>query len=362
MISGFAKYAGGLENVVSELTSFLASRKSKVTIFGRYNTDFSEIFQECKTVGVRPYDILPQRLRFAHYYKYSYSLKVWRKIKNEGPFDIIHGHGDNCFFPSLFRDNTPFIMTFHGTHACALPKLGPRLLPVYCTEKVAASRCDIAIACSKAVKDELTTFYGVNPNKVKVIYNGVNVDKFVRQDKIEARKKLNLPSKHKYGIWVGTNPHLKGLSIARKAMEGLGNVHLLVAGVKAKNSGTARYFGNVNDSHLLLNLYNAADFLIFPTLYEGFPLVPLEAMACGVPIIVSEESNVGEIIKDGVHGFVVKNRNPLSYKDRIELLLNDAEMLSDMSVQCRKLAVGYSWKKQAEKYWKVYLESLSLRV
>jgi glycosyltransferase involved in cell wall biosynthesis len=353
MISGFAKYAGGVENVVNELTSFLVSRKAKVTIFGRYDMDFTEASQNCKTVGVRPYDILPGRLRFAHYDKYSYSLKVWRKIKGEGPFDIIHGHGDNCFFPSLFRDDTPFIMTFHGTLRKNMPENSPRLLPVYYTEKVAALKCDIAIAVSKAVKNELTTFYGVDPNKVKVIYNGVDVDNFVPQNKIQARKKLRLPANNKYGIWVGGDPKRKFLSTAIKAIKDFKDLRLLVVGTSGKTSKKTIFLGRVSENDLI-SAYNAADFLIFPTTYEGFPIVPLEAMACGVPIIVSEESNVREIIKDGVHGFVVRDKNPLSYKDRIELLLNDAEMLNDMSIQCRKLAVNYNWKKQAQKYAEIY--------
>lgn len=353
MISGFAKYAGGLENVVDELTSFLVNRKANVTIFGRYKIDFTEISQKCKTVGIRPYDILPRRLRFAHYDKYAFSLKVWREIKREGPFDIIHGHGDNCFFPSLFRDNTPFVMTFHGTLRKSIPKISPRLLPVYYPEKVAALRCDIAIACCKAVKNEVTTFYKVNPNKVKVIYNGVDVEKFVPQNKIYARKKLKLPVDDRYGIWVGGDPKRKSLSSAIEAMKDFKDVRLLVVGTGGKASGKTIFMGRVSENDLI-SAYNAADFLIFPTTYEGFPIVPLEAMACGLPIIVSEESNVGEIIIEGVQGFVVKDRNPLSYKDRIELLLNDADTLNDMSIQCRKLAVNYDWKKQAQKYKEIY--------
>jgi glycosyltransferase involved in cell wall biosynthesis len=173
-------------------------------------------------------------------------------------------------------------------------------------------------------------------------------------DKKKARNILGLPEKKNYAIWVGTNPELKGLPVALKAVKGLKNAYLLVVGISGINSENIISWGKVNDYRLLLILYNAADFLIFPTMYEGFPLVPLEAMACGIPIIVSKESNMGEIIREGVHGFIVKDRNPLSYKDRIELLINDTEMLNNMAIQCRSLAINYSWEKQAKRYWEIY--------
>lgn len=359
MISGLTSPPGGLEVVVDELSKFLTHKDVDVTLFGRDEFNFDIKTTSGKIVGIKPLNYLPQPLHFQHYDKYAYSFEVWKKIKEIQRFDIIHGHGDNCFFPSLFRGKTPFIMTFHGTMAKAIRAsenrhLGPRIMPILYTEKTAALRCDMAIACSIAVKNELVTFYGISPHKIRVIHNGVNVNTFKPHNKKKARNLLGLPEKRKYAIWVGTNPRLKGLSIAIKTIKSLKDISLIVVGISGTNSENVLFFGKIKERQLLCLLYNAADFLIFPTLYEGFPLVPLEALACSLPIIVSEESNLGEIINEGVHGFVINDRNPLSYKEKIELLLNDSRMLNDMSVQCRNLAVNYSWKKQAEKYWKIY--------
>lgn len=108
----------------------------------------------------------------------------------------------------------------------------------------------------------------------------------------------------------------------------------------------------------LIAAYSAADVLIFPTVYEGFPLAPLEALACGLPIIVSEESNMGEIIKDGVQGFVINDDNPVNYQEKIDLIINDDSRLGEMAIKSRALALNYSWFNQAEKYWKIYKELL----
>jgi glycosyltransferase involved in cell wall biosynthesis len=357
MISGFVPPFGGVETVVNELSKFLSKKGAEITIFGRSEKNSVQKTAFGKIVGLRPFDYLPKQLHFVHYHKYAYSFEVWRRLQHELPFDLVHGHGDNCFFPSLLRSGTPFIMTFHGTLKGAfslLSRLGPRAIPAFYTEKVAAIKCDMAIACSAAVKKELIDFYGVNPNKIVVIHNGVNTEKFFPLDKNYARKKLGLPLEKRYGIWVGTNPSLKGLSTAIESVLKLQNIKLIVLGVKGDNDEKVIYFGHVSDLVEKVLLYNAADFLIFPTMYEGFPVVPLEAMGCGVPIIVSKEANMEEIIKDGVHGFIVKDRNPKSYREKIESMLNDDKKLHDMSIQCRKLAMNYNWKKQAKKYWEIY--------
>jgi len=354
MISGLAKFSGGLENVVGDLSKILMRRNVEVNIFGRSNKDFVESEYNCKIIGVRPYTLYPHGIGLPHYGKFGYNLKTWQKIKTYGPYDIIHGHGDNCFFSSIFRDDTPFLMTFHGTMVKVLEgSINLRNRPFLYAEKAAADRCDIAVACSKAVKNELITHYNASSKKIQVIHNGVNVEKFVPIDKKEARKKLSLPENNTYALWVGSNPQRKRLPTAIKAVENSQCSKLLVVGMDGKNLGKTVFLGKLSEQDLI-TAYSAADILLFPTIYEGFPVAPLEALACGLPVIVSEESNIGEIIQEGTHGFVVKDENPLAYQEKINQIINNATTLSEMSLKCRNLALNYSWQKQAEKYWILY--------
>jgi UDP-glucose:(heptosyl)LPS alpha-1,3-glucosyltransferase len=196
-------------------------------------------------------------------------------------------------------------------------------------------------------------FYDINPNKIKVIYNGVNTDKFRIFDKTASRKKLGVPLKNKYAIWVGSDPNRKGLLIAIGAIRRLSGVKLLVVGVNGVSDEKVVYFGRVSEVMKLL-IYNSTDFFIFPTLYEGFALTPLEALACGLPIIISKECTTKEIIHEGVHGFVVNERKPECYAEKIEVLLNDDKRYQEMSYNCRKLAEKYSWENQGKEYLKVY--------
>jgi glycosyltransferase involved in cell wall biosynthesis len=362
MISGYTGVGGGLENVVNELSSELAKQGNQVTIFKNSSKDLSIDYRNIRVKELLPYEILPPKLRFANYSQYMYSLKVWKRIKKSTHFDVIHGHGDNCFFPVLFRDRTPLVTNIHGVKKAYRAKVfgsnshmvkGPRLLPLFWAEEIAAKRSDITVACSKAERDDLISFYGIKSSKIKVIYNGVDLVKFKPINKQAARKLLGLPENRNYAIWVGNNPYLKGLTTAIKAVKDLKNLSLLVVGVTGKNFGNVLYWGMIQDSQKLCALYNAADFLIFPTLFEGFPLVPLEAMACGLPIIISKECPTKEIMTDGVEGFVVDQRKPEAYTEKINVLLKDYKKEETADV-CRKLAEQFSWENVGKKYLQLY--------
>jgi len=358
MVSGVATFPGGLESVVIEISKYLVSHGAEVDVFGRSNQDFIESEWRYRLIGVRAYHLIPHGFGIPHYGKYEYNLRVWRKTKQYAPYDLIHGHGDNCVFTALFRDKTPFLVTFHGTIAKVLEgSSDPRKIPHVYTEKIAAARCDVGVACSNAVKDEVMRFYGCPAKKIRVIHNGVNTEKFIPMDKQQARKRLSLSPNQKYALWVGSNPQRKRLSTAIKAVAKSKCEKLLVVGINGKNTGKTVFMGKIPQEDLIA-AYSAADVLIFPTVYEGFPLAPLEALACGLPIIVSKESNMGEIIEDGVHGFVIDDNNPLSYQEKIDLIVNDDNRLKEMSAKSRELALAYSWSNQAAKYWKIYKELL----
>jgi len=336
MISGFANYVGGLENVVNELEDFLVKRDIIVTVFAEKKPFF-----------------LPKKLQNIYfsrssYHKLYYSLESQRKL-HRYDFDIIHGHGENCFFVALLRRNTPFVMTFHGTYSKST-RQDARILPSYYAEKTAAYKCDIAVACSNSVKEEIKSQYGISGNKIKVIYNGVDTETFAPQNKDQSRQILNLPKSKYYALWVGRDPFRKGLKTVLKTLADFPDVHLIIVGFRMANTKKVTCFGKASLDKLV-NAYNSADFLFFPTIYEGFPNVPMEAMACGLPIIVSKQSNMGEVISQGKQGFVVDNDN---YSDRIESLLQNQQLREKIAVNCRELALHYDWNKQAQKYLDLY--------
>ena len=356
--SGIPSNVGGVENVVNELSNYLSQSNIDVTVMGKSKENFIRKSGKRTIVGFRMTDYLPRKLHFAHYEDYNSQLKIWRIFPKEN-FDIVHGGNDNSLFLLLFAKKRPLILTFHGTLAGGIASRKNAMIPYHyflntAPEAISARRCDVVVACSKKVKQEIETFYKVKSNKIKVIYNGVNTQLFRPIDNVLARKNLGLPTEGRYAIWVGTNPTLKRLDLAIKATRLMKGMRLLVVGVNGKSDENVIYFGAVTDLSKRILLYNCANFLIFPTRYEGFPLVPLEAMACGLPIFISKECPTKEIIREGIHGFIINEKKPEAYAEKIEKLTKNETMYLEASTSCRKLAEKYSWENQGREYLNLY--------
>lgn len=333
MISGFADYSGGVENVVACLKTCLSHYGVNVSVFA----------------DVKPY-FLPSLVnsllyKRTNFWKLTHSL---RSYFSGGYFDVIHGHGDNCFFQSVLKTKTPLITTFHGCYKFSAQIYDPRTFPSVLAEKAAVEYSDVLVAVSEGVKREMRELYGAK--NVFVIHNGVDTNLFRAKSRKEARKRLGLKPNGVYALWVGHDPIRKGLFDAVVALKSFPDVTLVVVGFNGCFREKNILCLSTVSFSCLIDLYSACDFFFFPTLYEGHPLSVMEALSCGLPVLVSQKSNMGELIDDGVHGYVVGDG---CYSDKIDCFF-DSEHRRKMSVACRELALKFSWKNQATEYLELY--------
>ena len=98
----------------------------------------------------------------------------------------------------------------------------------------------------------------------------------------------------------------------------------------------------------LAEAYRDSDVFVFPSLVEGMGLVVLEAMACGLPVIVSP-NGPGDLVRDGVDGFVIPIRDPEAIRDRLERLYRDPLLRAEMGRNARARALQYDWSAYAAK-------------
>jgi starch synthase len=94
----------------------------------------------------------------------------------------------------------------------------------------------------------------------------------------------------------------------------------------------------------LPTFYAQMDVFVLPSLVEGFPLTALEAMACGLPVVVSENTFGSDVIRDGYNGYVVPIRDVDAIVDRLRLLAGDDELRATMGANARATAESFSWK------------------
>lgn len=354
-------FEGGVESVIKNLCTYLSNKGHKVTIICRdrnsyvMNTDYGKIISLSK--------------KYSMYNDLLYNLHAAFFI-NRGNFDVIHAHGPCGFGESFlhrFRNRTTFCMTFHGTYAGLTKQVPMRLIgkmysqiPTF-LELVGAKGCDVCFACSRNVKTELIKYYGVSPNKIRVINNGVDTNKFRLMNKLECRRKLGLSENTIYALWVGRDKIRKGLDISIESIKRTENVvkqmiQLIVVGSGVKSDKNTLGMGKVDDSLLPL-IYNASDFLIFPSRYEGNPVTVLEALACGLPVIVSKNSGV--IVENGREGYVIGTFTINDYVKKICHLLLNSSLSGKMSINARETAEKYSWDNQGAKYLRAYNEVIN---
>ena len=214
--------------------------------------------------------------------------------------------------------------------------------------------CRAVIAVSKRVSDELITQLKVDPTRVRVVYNGVDLKQF----HLDNRKHFRAALRRTYGLaeesqvvlFLGTGYRRKGLHVAIRAfsMVATGNRYMIVVGKDGAEGRYRRLARSLNTlGHVIFcgpteepeRYYAAADLFVFPTRYEPFGNVCLEAMASGLPVITSAVNGVSEIFPKEARDLVLpdaKDVKGLAF--RMEQILSNPELSDHLGKACRLAA------------------------
>ena len=208
------------------------------------------------------------------------------------------------------------------------------------------------VAVSRRVKDETVRHYGVPADKIDVIHNGVDAGEFKPSDEARRliRNQVGVDEKDYLLLFCGSGFRRKGLEYAIRAVDRVPSARLAVAG---EGSATAhprvRMLGRRTD---VSHLYAAADALILPTLYDPFPNVTLEAMASGIPIIVSRVAGVSEII-DG-DSVIVEDPTDVEELAAAVRRLGDPAVRKPMGEAARRKALQFPVDRVVDETLRVY--------
>ncbi len=223
------------------------------------------------------------------------------------------------------------------------------------------------IAISEFVKNNIIENYDIKEAEIEVIYNGVDLEKFNRRNRDihreEIRRRHSIDRDETVALFVGSGFERKGVEFLLQAVSGLSDqLTVLIVGKGSqrklrKFSGRQRiiFCGPRKD---IEKYYGAADFFIFPTMYEPFGNVHLEALASGLPVITTALSGGAEIIEDGRDGFVIdKPENTEMMRAAISKLLT-VNIQEEMSINARKKAETFSIDRHILETLRLYNEVL----
>jgi UDP-glucose:(heptosyl)LPS alpha-1,3-glucosyltransferase len=182
-----------------------------------------------------------------------------------------------------------------------------------------ALKCVIAV--SNLVRDDLVRSFGISPQRAVTLYNGVDLDRFKRavssSTSAEIRMRYGVPAAVPLIVFVGNGFARKGLGALLEAMPGLANdPYLIVAGNDRSRTAYERRAARLGIQRRVIfagavrnpeQFFQAADALAFPSLFEPFGNVALEAMACGIPALTSVACGVAELMPPELQSAVVEN-------------------------------------------------------
>jgi glycosyltransferase involved in cell wall biosynthesis len=241
---------------------------------------------------------------------------------------------------------------FYAEQAKRYPEFADALPQFGSTEAHAAGLdreielADMILVGSSFVHDSFVS-QGIASERIRVIPYGADSQRFKPSPEPREDKQFRLIFVGQIGERKGTSHLLKAYKAFRKPDTELHIVGNYAPGqeVYAGYRDLYRHTPNVAQKQLP-DLLRAADVFVFPTLVEGMPMVVLEAMACGLPVIVTPHGPA-DVVRDGVDGFVVPAGDSDAIRDRLERLYADKEMRLEMGRNARRQAEQWSWSRYA---------------
>lgn len=288
---------------------------------------------------------------------------------------LVRQNADLFYSPvneGMLFSRVPQIVTVHDLIPLKYPELSPKwqyyhryVLPLLLKQ----SR--IIICISEHTKKDLITSYQLDPESIRVVYNGFNRDLFFPRPNPVILQKYGLDGLDKYFLYVGDMRFYKNLGNCLKAFDRLpvNDCKFVITGKKddlfypeikrqtKQLSAQDRiiFLDYVPDDDLP-GLYSQAQGLVFASLYEGFGLPVLEAMACACPVIASDRTSIPEVGGDSVL-YV----NPLSVEDIAKAMyqiLTNPDLRNSLSKKGSERAKLFSWDRTAKGVKQVFEECL----
>jgi alpha-maltose-1-phosphate synthase len=307
--------------------------------------------------------------------------------------DLVHCHTWYSHFGGILAKlnyGIPLIITVHSLEPLRPWKreqLGGGYDFSLWIEKTALEMADAIIAVSSETKRDIERLFEVDPNRVRVIHNGIDLEEYRRVDSTDALKRHGINPDKPYLLFVGRIARQKGIVYLVRAIQFMDPSFQIVlcAGApdtpeiaiemqkaieqaKAKRSDII-WIEEMVDRSAVIELYSHAAVFCCPSIYEPFGIINLEAMACGTAVVASAVGGIKEVVVDGETGFLVPleqmNKSPFEPIDpeefsrdlaeKINQLMKDRQLREKFGKAGRKrVEEKFSWSAIAQKTKALY--------
>jgi UDP-glucose:(heptosyl)LPS alpha-1,3-glucosyltransferase len=365
---------GGVSRCIAELSD-RAATTDETTVFASQVLD--------RQGSAARFVHVPMLRRPAWLQSQTFALALRRALEAR-PFDVVHVHNPQGLRADVYTAHSCHAAYLDmrraegGAHAWLSRVYPPHVLELAFERYCYGSSPGLVIALTPVVKAELERYVGLDPDRIRVVPNGVDLEAFQPPaSRAVARRAVaevtgGLPDDAIALLFAGYEFERKGLAQVIEAVAMLADprVHLWVAGDAdrapyvrlAERAGVADRVRFLGHQAAMAPLFQAADSFVFPTSYEPFGLVLIEALACGTPVITSRVAGMAGWMEDGAEGLLLdRPGDPAELAAALERLLSDRDASPRMQTAARALAEGFGWDSIWRRTRAVYEEVLESR-
>ena len=382
------RVVGGISRVVYDLSHRLIKDGHEVTVV-TYRDGEVPYYEDDK--GVKVYRIDNYMIQPNNFIDWILQLnfnmveRASQIIAEQGKFDVIHAHDwlvANAAKTLKHSFDIPIVATIHATEAGRNSGIRePNQKYINDTEWMLTYEANEVIVNSNYMKSEVQRLFGLPFEKINVVPNGVNLNKFTGMDRDYSFRRKYAMDNEKIILFMGRLVYEKGvqnlIAAMPKVLDSYHDAKLVIAGkggmldelrAQADYLGISNkvYFAGYMNGKDVEKMYKAADISVFPSTYEPFGIVALEGMLAERPIVVSDAGGLGEIVEHRVTGMKSYCGNPNSIADSILELLFNPELCDNIVKNAKiKVKENYNWQKIAQDthftYQKAICETMAER-
>lgn len=382
------RVVGGIARVVYDLSHRLIKDGHEVTVvtYREGETPYYEDDKGVKVYRVDNYMINPNNfIDWIMQMNFNMISKVNQLIGENGNYDVIHAHDWLVAYAAKTIKNSyniPIVATIHATEAGRNSGIHDETQRyINDTEWMLTYEATEVIVNSNYMKNEAQRLFGLPFEKINVVANGVNLNKFTGMDRDYSFRRRYAMDNEKIILFMGRLVYEKGIqhliAAMPKILAGYHDAKLVIAGqggmlnelraqADALGIGNKVYFAGYLNGKDVEKMYKAADISVFPSTYEPFGIVALEGMLAERPIVVSDAGGLGEIVQHRETGMKSYCGNANSIADSILELLYNPELCANIVKKAKvKVKNEYNWAKIAQDthftYQKAICETMAER-
>lgn len=293
-----------------------------------------------------------------------------------GQYRVVHllGLGGRTAWPILFFKKSrrfSVVYTAHGVTPLERALGYSHRRTTGLIEWLIVRKADVVVPVSSVLKELMLGHFGLGLlAKMKVIHNGVDMEYFGSGEGDHFRAAFGIGRQSRILLAAGGTWELKGMRFLIRSFTQLhdNELMLVIAGPEGNEHGAVmelaqenaniRYVGLLSQD-MLRDAYHAADIYIQSSMYDSFPSAPLEAMAAGCPVVVTDRVGTRDLIINKSNGLVVGYGNTEALADAIRLLLSNPNLHHTIAQNAKQTALKLTWFEAAKHYSRLYSELCS---